>query len=183
MMRDESTAAAIRACAANRHLPVSHLEKWLAMDTPSRMGLLDIAERLKMRTGQIIAAIDLLDEIEIREGSSPVAILARDEIRRACALAGSGPARAAAFLEALRTIRFPHLRQTMERLSSEVAALKLPPGVRVVLPKDLGSDELMIRVSARTGRELENLIDALAAKKSGLVRLAKLIGGDDGAEQ
>jgi hypothetical protein len=182
-MRDESTAAAIRACAANRHLPVSHLEKWLAMDTPSRMGLLDIAERLKMRTGQIIAAIDLLDEIEIREGSSPAVTLARDEVRRACVLRGSGPWRAAAFLEALRTIRFPHLRQTMERLSSEVAALKLPPGVRVVLPKDLGSDELMIRVSARTGRELENLIDALAAKKSGLVRLAKLIGGDDGAEQ
>ncbi len=180
MMRDESTAAAIRACAANRRLPEPHLDKWLAMDTPSRMGLLDIAERLKMRTGQIVTAIDLLDEIEIREGSSPVAILARDDIRRACALKGSGPARAAAFLDALRAIRFPRLKRAVERLSSEVAALKLPPGVRVVLPKDLGSDELMIRVSARTGRELENLIDALAAKKSGLVRIAKLIGGQDG---
>ena len=68
-------------------------------------------------------------------------------------------------------------------MSSEVAALKLPRGVHVVLPKDLGSDELMIRISARTGRELENLIDALAAKKSGLVRIAKMIGGDDDDEQ
>ena len=180
-MRDESTAAAIRACAANRHLPEVHLEKWLAMDTPSRMGLLDIAERLKLRTGQIIAAIDLLDEIEIREGVSPAAILLRDEIQRACTLAGSGPWRAAAFLDALRAIRFPLLKRAVERLSSEIAALKLPSGVRVMLPKDLGSDELTIQVSARTAPELENLIDALAAKKSGLVRIAKLIGGDDDA--
>jgi hypothetical protein len=182
-MRDETTAAAIRACAASRHLTESHTEKWLAMLTPSRMALLDVAERLKLRTGQLVAAIDLLDEIEIREGASPAAILARDDIRRACALRGSGPARAAAFLDALRAIRFPRLKRATERLSSEIAALKLPAGVRVVLPKDLGSDELMIHVSARTGRMLENLIDALAAKKSGLVRIAELMGGDDDAEQ
>ncbi len=183
MMRDETTAAAIRACAASRHLPEPNLEKWLAMATPSRMALLDIAERLKLRTGQLIAAIDLLDEIEIREGTSPAATLARDEIRRACALKGSGPWRAKAFLDALRAIRFPRLKLALERLSSEVAALKLPRGVHVELPKDLGSDELMIRVSARTGREVENLIDALAAKKSGLVRIAKMIGGQDGDEE
>src|ERR1700688_2931341 len=124
MMRDETTAAAIRACAASHHLPESHTEKWLAMDTPSRMGLLDIAERLKLRTGQIIAAIDLLDEIEIREGVSPAKILLRDEIHRACTLLGSGPWRAAAFLDALRAIRFPRLKLAVERLSSEIAALK-----------------------------------------------------------
>jgi hypothetical protein len=182
MMRDETTAAAIRACAASHHLPESHTEKWLAMATPSRMGLLDIAERLKLRTGQLIAAIDLLDEIEIREGVPPAAILLRDEVQRACTLPGSGPWRAAAFLDALRAIRFPRLKLAMERLSSEVAALKLPAGVRVELPKDLGSDELVIRISARTERELENLIDAVAAKKAGLVRIANLIGGDDDAE-
>jgi hypothetical protein len=179
MMRDETTAAAIRACAANRHLPESHTEKWLAMATPSRMALLDIAERLKLRTGQIIAAIDLLDEIEIREGVSPAAILLRDEVQRACTLAGSGPWRAAAFIDALRAIRFPRLRLAIERLSSEVAALKLPPGVRVEFPKDLGSDELVIRLRARTGRELETLIEVLAAKKTGLARIAELMGGDD----
>ena len=183
MMRDETTAAAIRACAASRHLPESHLEKWLAMATPSRMGLLDVAERLNLRTGQLVAAIDLLDEIEVRDGVPPAEILLRDEVQRACKLAGSGPWRAAAFIEALRKIRFPRLKLALDRLSSEVAALKLPAGVSVVLPKDLGSDELMIHVSARTGRKLENLIDALAAKKSGLVRIAKLMGGDDDAER
>ncbi len=183
MMRDETTAAAIRACAESRHLPQSHTEKWLAMATPSRMGLLDIAERLKLRTGQLVAAIDLLDEIEIREGWSPAETLLRAEVQRACATGGSGPWRAAAFLEALRAIRFPRLKLALEHLSSEVAALKLPTGVRVELPKDLGSDELVIRVSARTGGELEKLIEALGQKKSGLVRIAKMIGGDEDAER
>ncbi len=179
MMRDETTAAAIRACAAGRHLSELQTEKWLAMPTPSRMGLLDVAERLNMRTGQLVAAIDLLTEIEIREGVSPAEILLREDVQRACRLAGSGPWRAAAFIEALRKIRFPRLKEAADRLSAEIAALKLPSGVRVELPKDLGSDELVVRISARTGRELENLIDAVAEKKTGLVRIANLMSGDD----
>ncbi len=178
MLRDETTAAAIRACAENHHLPMRRIpEKWLDMATPSRMGLLDIAERLNLRTGQLLAAIDLLDEIEIRDGVSPADTLAREEIRRACQASGSAPARAAAFIEALRKIRFPRLREAVERLSAEVAALKLPSGIRVGLPKDLGSYELQIRVSARTERQLGYLIDALTEKKPGLVRIAKLMGG------
>jgi len=182
MLRDETTAAAIRACAANRHLDDAHTEKWLAMLTPSRMALLDYAERLNLRTGQLVTAIDLLDEIEIREGASPADILAREEIRRICTQHGSGPWRAAAFIEALRKIRFPRLREAIERLSAEVAALRLPSGVRVVLPKDLGSDELTIQISARTASEMERLIDVLASKKPELVRIVNLIGGGDDAE-
>jgi len=179
MRRDETTAAEIRACAANRHLDEAHTEKWLEMLTPSRMALLDYAERLNLRTGQLAVAIDLLDEIEIREGIAPAEILARDELRRICSQQGSTPWRAAAFIEQLRKIRFPRLREAIERLSAEVAALKLPSGVRVVLPKDLGSDELTIQISARTASEMEKLLDAIGEKKSELVRIVNLIGGDD----
>ena len=94
-------------------------------------------------------------------------------------LTGSGPWRAAAFVEALRKIRFPRLKEAVDRLSAEIAALKLPSGVRVELPKDLGSDELVVRISARTAPEMENLIDAIAQKKAALVRIANLMGGDD----
>jgi len=178
MLRDETTAANIRACAAGRHLDEIHTERWLAMLTPSRLALLEIAERLNLRTGQLAAAIDLLDEIEIRAGASPAQTLAREEIRRACAGAGSTPWRAAAFIEALRRIRFPELQAAID-LAAEIAALKRPAGVSVVLPKDLGSDELTIRIGARTPTELENALDALAEKKPGLVRIVKMIGGDD----
>lgn len=180
-MRDETTAAAIRASAESRHLPQSHTEKWLDMPTPSRMALLDYAERLNLRTGQLVAAIDLLDEIEIREGIAPVAILTRDDMRRICTLNGSGPWRAKAFLDALRAIRFPHLKQTIDRIAAEVAALKLPSGVRVELPKDLGSDELTIRISARTASEVEKLIEAVAGKKLAIAKIADLLSGDDDA--
>jgi hypothetical protein len=37
----------------------------------------------------------------------------------------------------------------------------------------------VVRLSARTASDLENLIDALVAKKSALVRIVKLIGGDE----
>jgi hypothetical protein len=170
---------AIHALATRRHLPRSHLEKWLAMDAESRMALFELVERLKMRTGQIVVAVDLLEEIAIRERATVAAILTRAEIRRADALDASGPARAAAFLDALRAIRFPRLKLAVERLSAEVAALRLPSGLRVVLPKNMSSDELVIQLSARTPLELGNLLDAIAAKKSDLIRLAKLIGDDE----
>jgi hypothetical protein len=179
MMRDETTAAAIRACAESRHLSEAQTEKWLAMATPSRMALLDYTQRLNLRTGQLVAAIDLLDEIELREGVAPVQVLGREEVRRTCMLHGSGPWRAKAFLDTLRAIRFPRLKLAVEQLESEIAALELPRGVRVELPKDLGSDELVVRLSARTAANLENLIDALVAKKSAVVRIVKLIGGDE----
>lgn len=180
-MSNDVVDDAIRALATRRHLPESHLAKWLAMDAASREALTKTVERLKMRTGQIVVAIDLLDEISIRERATVNSILAREEIRRACALDASGPARAAALLDVLRAIRFPRLKLAVERLSAEVAALRFPPGLRVVLPKDLSSDELMIQISARTPLEMGNLLDTLAVKKSDLVRLAKLIGGEDEA--
>ena len=169
----------IRSLAARRRLPDSHLARWLAMDSGSRAALLDIAERLKLRTGQLVAAIDLLDEICVREGERPTAILSRDSVRRAANGSGSAPARAAAFIDALRAIRFPRLRRAMERMASELAALRLPAGIEVVLPKDLHSDELMVRLQAKTGREMRRLIESLVDRKAGLVQLAEMLSGDD----
>ncbi len=178
-MSNEATIEAIHSLSKRRHLPQPHLDKWLAMEAPSRRALLEIAERLKLRTGQLVTAIELLEEISIREDATPAAILARDKVRRSCSLNGSGPARAAAFLGALRAIRFPRLKHTMDRMSAEIAALKLPRELRIILPKDLSSDELTVQISARTERELGAAIDALVQKKSGVVRLAKLLGGGD----
>ena len=171
--------AAIRALASRRRLPESHLAKWLAMDASAQAAFLELADRLKLRTGQIVAAIDLLDEISVRETITPGAILARDEIHRACASNGSAPTRAAVFLDALRAIRFPRLKRATERMSSAIVALRLPPSVRVVLPANLASDELMVQISARTGAEMERSINALAEKKPGLIRLVSMLSGDD----
>lgn len=170
---------AVRSLAARRHLPDSHLAKWLAMDPDSRASLLEAAERLRLRTGQLVSAIDLLDEIAVREKQVPAAILARDEIRRASSGAASAPALAAAFLDALRAIRFPSLARAMGRISAALAALRLPAGLNVVLPKDLHSDELIVRLSARTGRELRELLKALREKEDELVRIAGMLSGDD----
>lgn len=174
-----STDDAIRALAEARHLPASHVARWLAMDAESRRALLDHAQALKLRTGQIVAALDLLDEIAVRDGAAPSAILAREEVRRAIVHQGSGPARAAAFLDALRAIRFPRLGRTLERISARVAELDLPRGISVVLPRELASDELVVRLTARTADEMARLIRALGAKERELARIAAMLGGDD----
>jgi hypothetical protein len=178
-MGTNSTDEAIRAIAAQRHLPESHLARWLAMDADSRRAMLEDAQALRLHTGQIVAALDLLDEIGVRERAAASAILARKEVRGAIAHKGSGPARAAAFLDALRAIRFPRLKQTRERISARIAELGLPRGVAVVLPRELGSDELVVRLSARTADEMARLIRALAAREQELARIAAMLGGDD----
>ncbi len=75
-------------------------------------------------------------------------------------------------------MRFPKLRDTMKRLRDEVADLHLPPGINVVLPHDLASDELRIEITARGEAELEKLIDAIGRNGDGLKRIAQMLGGE-----
>jgi hypothetical protein len=49
----------------------------------------------------------------------------------------------------------------------------------MVLPKDLGSDEVKVEISAHGSAELERLIDAVGRARAGLIRIADLIGGGD----
>jgi hypothetical protein len=167
----------IRAIAAERRLPPSHLAKWLAMDQLSRAAMLDIATTLRLRTGQLVTALDTLDEIAVRERVAVAAILDRPEVRRIANSSGSAPSRASALLEALRTLRYPRLKKMQNELRSEVSALKLPRGISLDLPKDLGSDELTVSLRARSGAELAHLLEALDQKRAGLTRIIEMLGG------
>lgn len=168
---------AIRRWAAERRLPRAHLERWLGLGEGDRAALLETAERLRLRTGQFVSAFEMLEEIAVRERSSIAAELARGEIRRTLAAAGSAPGRARQLLEALRARRFPRLKRATERLAAAVARLGLPPGIRVVLPRELSSDEVRVEISAHGAEEMARLIDALAHSRDGLERLADLAGG------
>jgi hypothetical protein len=176
-MNATATAPAIRAWAAARRLPDAHLARWLALAEGDRAALLSIAERLRLRTGQFVAAFELLEEIALREHSTAREILVRGEIQRILDGAGSAPERARVLLEELRAIRMPRLRAESERLKREIAALGLPRGVAVMLPHELGSDELRIEIVARGGAELERLIDELGKCSAGLGRVAEMLAG------
>jgi hypothetical protein len=177
-MKADEIDAEIRSIAGHRRLPEKHLERWLAMDGASRGAFLTLARKLGLRTGQIVSALELLEEIAVRERSTVAAVLGRDEIRRAANARGSAPARASAFVEALRQLRFPRLRKMQDRLRSEIAALKLPSRISVVLPKELGSDDLQISLQARSGDELRALVAALNRSSAGLERIVEMLGGD-----
>jgi hypothetical protein len=166
--------------ANTKALPPAYVQKWLALDERGRARLLEIAENLKMHTGQVVAAITLLEEIAIREGRDAGEILASPSLRRVLNSAGSGPGRARTLLDELRRLRYPRLRRAVERLAKEVAALKLPPGIKIVLPHDLASDEVRVEIVAHGSAEMEQLLVCLTAKSSELVALAAMLAGADG---
>ena len=167
----------IRTLAAERRLPATHLARWLAMDPPSRAAMLDLARTLRLRTGQLVTVLDTLDEISVREHVTIASVLDRPEIRRIANGSGSAPSRASALLEALRTLRYPLLKKMQEQLRSEVSALKLPRGISIDLPQELGSDELTVSIRVRSGADLAHLLDVLDRTRPGLRRIIEMLGG------
>jgi hypothetical protein len=167
----------IRTVAAERRLPASHLARWLAMDPPSRAAMLDLSRTLRLRTGQLVTTLDTLDEITVRDRVTIASVLGRPEIRRIANGSGSTPSRASALLEALRTLRYPLLKRMQEQLRSEVSALKLPRGISIDLPQELGSDELTVSLRVRSGDDLAHLLEVLDRSRPGLTRIIEMLGG------
>jgi len=172
------TAAAIRAWAAERHLPETHLARWLGMGERDRAAILAIARALRLSTGAIVTALATLEEISVRESCTIESVLARDPIARILKSRTSAPARAKDFLAALRQIRYPRLAEASRKLQAEIAALDLPRGISVVLPKDLGSDQLRIELEVNDGAELKRLVGALKANADGLSQIADRLSGE-----
>ncbi len=170
---------AVKAWAAEHHLPPAATDRWLALGHKDALAILDIARELRLRTGQLLNALELLDEIGVREGQGPATILARDELRRTIRGAGSRPECASAFIEKLRELRYPQLSRTRAQLESAVAAMRLPRGIALVLPKDLGSDELMVRLTAHRASEFEMLLQALVENRERIEALIEKLGGSD----
>lgn len=168
---------AIRTLAAARRLPGAHLQRWLALDAPGRARFLELAESLRMRTGQIVNALEALEEIAVREQTSVAEILRREEIVRISSGPAAAPARASALLKTIGAIRFPQLKKMQARLRSEIAALKMPNGISVALPIELGSDELTVSIVVRSGGELARLLKVLDEKEPALARIIDLLGG------
>jgi hypothetical protein len=178
-MSERDVTGAIGEWAAERRLDRAHLDRWLALDAPSARALLEVARALRMRAGQLDEALGMLEEIALVEGETVAAVLARPALKRILEGHGSAPARARGLIEELRAIRFPRLRRAVERIEAEIAALKLPRAIAVVLPKNLGSDELRIEIRARGGAELRDAMAALERSARQLERIAEMLGGGD----
>jgi len=169
----------IRDLAARRHLPESHLARWLQFDQPARAAILQAAQALKLRTGQLVVVLDLLDEICVRGKTSATALLVEPTLHRCINGSGSAPERARNFLAQLRAIRFPRLRQTVSELEAAIAGMRLPHGIAVLLPGDLASDELTIQLKASDSRQLNLFLDTLMEKRTELERILAMLGGGD----
>jgi hypothetical protein len=178
-MAETQSEAAIRAWTADRRVPEVYVARWLELMAPDRIALLDLVQRLPLRIGQFVTIFTLLEEISMRESSSIAEVVARREIRQVFASNQSSPGKARALLDALRLIRLPQLHVTLDRLTARIAELKMPTGIRIVLPANLSSDEVRIELTAHGGAELQRLVGALMVKSTELGRIADLLGGTD----
>ena len=178
-MKASDHESRIREWAAARKLPAAQLERWIALREADRAAILFVAEKLRPHTGQFTAMVDLLEEIQVRESCEIATILTRGEVRNVIDGAGSSPGKARALLDLLRGIRFPQLRAESNRLAARITELKLPAGIRVVLPPNLGSDELRVELIVHGGAELEQVLIALTAHRAELCAIAESLGGAD----
>lgn len=177
MNEDTGYRAAISAWAAEHHIPQAATERWISLGETDALAILAAARELRLRTGQLLSALEMLADIGVRDGIGAATILAQSGLRAALVGRGSRPERARAFIDKLRKLRFPRLARTRSRLEAAVAAMRLPRGLTIVLPKDLASDEVMIRLTVRTAAELENLLAALHGRKEELGALFEALGG------
>jgi len=178
-MNNGNTEAKILAWAADHRLPQTQQNRWLGLAERDRVAMFAIVEDLHLRTGQFVTALELLEEIAVRESTKIAEILERRELRRIIEGAGSAPGKARALIDAMRAIRFPRLREATDRIAAQVADLALPAGIRLVLPRDLSSDDLRVELTAHGGIELRKLLDALAGKTDHLCRIADALSGVD----
>jgi hypothetical protein len=169
----------IRALAEKRHLPSSHLTRWIGADAASRDAMMEFARTLGLRTGQIVEALDLLDEISLRQRVEISGVLTRPALARLLTAAGSRPDRARDFVAELRRMRYPRLNDLSRRLHSEIAALKLPGSIRVALPPRLGSDELTFHLTVSSAAALDRALDAMRDRRESIARIIEMLGGTD----
>jgi hypothetical protein len=176
-LSDDNIARAVLAWAEPRHLDQAHLDRWLALDAYSAAAILDAASHLRLHVGQLRSALEMLEEIALIEGTQVSAVLARAPLKRIFEGVGPASARARAFVDELRTMRFPRLACALEQLKAKVAELKLPRTVCLALPKDLGSDELRIEIRVRSAGEFKDSLRKLVEKADDVERILDLLGG------
>jgi hypothetical protein len=176
-MNSAEADARLQRWADAKALPPVYAQKWRALDEASRTRLLEIAEKLKMHTGQFIVSLVLLEEIAVREGQLVCEILNKASLVRVLNSGGSGPGRARALLDQLRLLRYPRLERTTKRLLEAVSTIGFPPGIKIILPRDLASAELRVEIVAHGRAEMEELLSYVEAKSDELARLAGMLSG------
>lgn len=167
----------VRQWAVEHHLPQAAVERWLRFEEADARALLEVARELHLRTGQLLSVLEILEEVGVREQAAAASVLGREDLRRIIRGGGSRPERASALLDKLREIRYPRLSRARAKLEEAVAAMRLPRGLTVVLPRDLGSDELMVRLTARSAGEFEKLLQALADRREQIKSIIETLGG------
>ncbi len=175
----EGLDESVERLASERHLPQRYVAAWRSWDARDQEALLRVARSLKLRTGQLMVAIELLPEVALQQGLAIAEFLGREELRHIIDGPGSAPQRAHAFIEALRTFRYPRLNRMLKALKDELKAAKLLPFVKVALPKELSCGELRIELRLTSQAQLDAALKVLADNRHVFLRMLRILDGTD----
>lgn len=165
--------------AAAHRLQAPLLEQWRALAAGDAVAIVDLAELLRLGENHLRDVLDWADEIAVRDGTTIAAVLGAEPLRAVLARDLGRNEAIKAVREALRRLRFPRLVETEDRLARQVRELRLPPGVRLVLPANLNDTEVRIEIRAVDAESLRAAVDSLraAVQRRELADLFALMNG------
>lgn len=153
----------IGAFAAARRFQHGLRERWCAAADADAAALLDLAEELRLGENQLRDLYDWTEEIAARDGGTVAGVLGAAGVQAARARGLGRNEAIKAVREALRGLRFPQLAALERRLAECIRSLRLPPGVRIVLPEHLQGDEIRIEICAGDAAAVRAALAELAA--------------------
>ena len=76
-------------------------------------------------------------------------------------------------------MRFPRLGEATARLEDAIGELRLPRGISIVLPRELGSDVLTIKFELSRASDLDRAMGAVTERRAAIARILAMLGGSD----
>ncbi|HEV8715043.1 MAG TPA: hypothetical protein VGX03_19710 [Candidatus Binatia bacterium] len=149
------------AYAQHKHLSAQTLARWQAWTEEDQAALLMLAEELQLGENHLRDFLDWLEETVLRDGGTIRGVLSQPEVSRPLATKLSRNDKLKAVKDALRKLRYPRLSRLEEDLKSAVKALDLGGRVRVSFPPSFEGDEVMVEITARNVKELDDSVTRL----------------------
>lgn len=179
-MNEATLVDAIRQYASERHYREKTVDLWTSLSNADARALYHLATALRLGENQLRDLWQWAAEIAVRDRTTIAAVLESPAITAALEAKLSRNDRLQRVKHALRRRRFPQLSAAEDRARSLMEAAKLPPSVRLSLPRFFEGDEVQVTCSAKTPAELHAALTAALrwAETETCRELFALLGGN-----
>ena len=170
----------IRHYARGKGFHPQTLERWLGWDDLARDSLFRLAASLRIGENHLRDLMDWLEEIALRDQSKIDEVLADKRINEVESDPRLGRTdKLKRVKEEIRKLRFPRLAQIEDSLRARIQEIKLPPEIRLTVPRGLEGGKLQIELSVSNPQDFKRLAGKLAeaADSNAVCEIFTLLAG------